>query len=197
MTLEQLRGWLLMQPRAESIRLTCGKDIRALSPKGQTFMKLAKTIEAMSPDLIEAVDAAGGLLRAVRPADVDDDDDAPPAATAIVPVVPFDAETERFKLVAQLLAEAHRDSYNALVHICDSNQRRAESLERTANHYERMRRDELEDRLDEARELAESAQAQGGPLAQLASQFLGGQQMGAAAAAKPNGAAKTPPNGKA
>jgi hypothetical protein len=180
MNARQIRAWLLIQPRAAQLRLTCTGKAQVVPVGNQTWAQVAASVEAMGPELIEALDVMGNTVRAVRPQDVDDEGDAEPAAPAPAPAV-LDAESARFTLVATLLAEAHAASFNALIAICQSNQQRAESLERTAAQYERQRRQELDDREDA---LLEKEEASGqNPLKQLAETFMGGMQNGAAAPA--------------
>ena len=188
MNARQIRSWLLIQPRAASLRLTCNGKQQVVPIGSQTWAQVGASVEAMGPELIEALDSGGNTVRAVRPQDVDDADEPEPAVP--VPPAVLDAESQRFTLIATLLAEAHAASFQALIAICDSNQRRAEALERTAAQYERMRRQELDDREDAVIE-KEQASAEN-PLAQLASTFMGGMSNGQSAPApapapKPNG----------
>jgi hypothetical protein len=190
----QIRQWLLNKPRPVVLRVRSGKEINEVPVAGQSWARIAGTIEAMQPDLIEGLDDAGKLLRACRPADFDEDDEqeATPAPVVGPPPSAYDAETVRFELVAKLLADAHKHSavaFDKLVQIAEVGMRRAEAVEKTMSHMLRIRQQELEERVEEAEEKA--AEADGNPLAEMAKAFLGGQQHAAAAPAPPtNGKGK-------
>lgn len=191
MNAKQIRNWLLIHPRAAQLRLTCAGKQQVVPVGTQTWAQVGASVEALGPELIEALDATGNTLRAVRPSDVDETE--PEAPAPVVSLAGLDGESARFTLVANLLADAHAASFQALIAICESNQRRAESLERTASSYERMRRQELDEREDAILDKEEATQAN--PLQQLASTFMGGISAAGGAPAAP--AAPTKPNGKA
>jgi hypothetical protein len=191
MNAQQIRQWLLNKPRPVVLRVRVGKEINELPVQGQSWARIATTIEAMTPDLIEGLDDNGKLLRACRPADYDDDEveEKPEPAPVGVPSSAYDPETVRFKLIAELLADAHKHSsvaFDKLVLIAEIGMRRAEATERSMAHMIRMREQELVERVEEAEEKA--AEVSDNPLQQIASAFLGGQQ--SAAAAAPNGKGK-------
>ncbi len=192
----QIRAWLLQQPRAASLRVTCGKEKSDVSVAGQSWAKLAATVEAMQADQIQALDAGGNVLRAVRPADVDEpDDDAKPAAAVVSPPAQaYDPETVRFELVAKLVAEAYRHSteiaFTKMVDIVNAMGRRSESLERSLASAERVLRRQAEDLFDEAQTKAAEA-GEGGDLAkQMVNGFLANAMGGGEAAAPANGKGK-------
>lgn len=191
---ESIRLWLLAKPRAVSLRVTCGGKVSTFGvAPNQSWAQIAASLEAMEPELIETLDAAGNVQRAVRPEAFDDEETPGEAAPAPAPAL-LDAESARFTLVANLLAQAHAASFQALVELANANTRRAEAAERTAATYERLRRQELDDREDALADREE--QQQTNPLQQLASAALGGMGMaGAPAPAAPT--PPTKPNGKA
>jgi hypothetical protein len=179
MNAHQIRAWLLQQPRASSLRVTCGKEKSDISVAGQSWAKLAATVEAMQADQLQALDVGGNVLRAVRPADVDDAEDKPAAeaeAPSIVPAHAYDPETLRFELVAKLLADAHKFSvgvaFEKIVMIVDAQNRRSESLERALASAERLLRKQAEDLFDEAQDA--KAEGAADPLKEMAVGFLKG-----------------------
>lgn len=181
-----------MRPRPATLQLTSTQGTVSVVEvsNGMTWAELARSVEAMQPELVQALAADGKILRAVRPQEMDDDDDEPVAA-APVPTFNADAETARFTLVANLLAQAHTNSFDALVAITQGAQARAESLERTLMQIDRDRRNELADREDLIAEKEETLRED--PLSQMAGAFMGGKEQAAAAAP----AARGKPNGKA
>jgi hypothetical protein len=191
MNAHQIRAWLLQQPRASSLRVSSGKEKSDIAVAGQSWAKLAATIEAMQPDQIQALDAGGNILRAVRPADVDDvDEDAKPAQAATEPPAKaYDPETVRFELVARLVAEAYRHSteiaFGKMVDIVNAMGRRSESLERSLASAERVLRRQAEELFDEAQDA--KAAAGDDPLKEMVGGFLKGAM----------GTETAPTNGKA
>lgn len=192
MNAHQIRAWLLQQPRAASLRVTCGKEKSDVAVAGQSWAKLAATLEAMQADQIQALDVGGNVLRAVRPADVDEAEEtkAPePEAASIVPAHAYDPETLRFELVAKLLADAHKFSvgvaFEKIVMIVDAQNRRSESLERALASAERLLRKQAEDLFDEAQDA--KAEGAADPLKEMAVGFLKGAM----------GTDTAPTNGKA
>jgi len=190
---ENIRLWLLVHPRAVALRVTsAGKQSTVAVSPGQSWAQVAASLEAMAPDLIETLDASGNVGRATRPADFEEDEDEDEDANATPAPAPaaLDGESARFTLVATLLSEAHRSSFDALIQIVNAMAARAEAAERTAAMYERQRRQDLEEREDELRDKEELVKDD--PLRNLASTFLGGMANGQAAPTPP-----TKPNGKA
>lgn len=193
MNAAQIRAWLLQQPRASSLRVTCGKEKSDIAVAGQSWARLASTIEAMQADQIQALDVGGNVLRAVRPADVDEvePEEKPEPAAAAIPATAYDPETVRFKLVAELLADAHKFSvgvaFEKIVLIVDAQNRRSESLERSLASAERLLRKQAEDLFDEAAEKA--ANPEGDLIGDMVKGFVG-TAMGGGAPATTNGKGK-------
>jgi hypothetical protein len=188
---ENIRLWLLVHPRAVALRVTSGgkQSTVAVSP-GQSWAQVAASLEAMAPDLIETLDASGNVGRATRPADFEEEDDVDANATPAPAPQALDGESARFTLVANLLAEAHRSSFDALIQIVNAMAARAEAAERTAATYERQRRQDLEEREEDLRDKEDLVKDD--PLRNLASTFLGGMANGQSAPPPP-----TKSNGKA
>lgn len=109
------RRFLMQQPRPVKVRVhVAGEPPREipLGP-GQSWNKVATTIDAFKPRLIEALDAAGGVIRASN------DEQLAEAAEAAAepdvggdpedPTVPMQGDSQ-IETFARLLADAHRAS---------------------------------------------------------------------------------------
>src|SRR5271156_1102974 len=145
MTPEQIRSWLMQEPRPAQVRVTAGDGVRTLSiSTAVTWKKWGDTIHALDPHLLEALDGQGNLIRAERPGEAHAEEPAAPAAPSVAPVVADTDENRRFVLVAQLIADAYKfgttTAFDKLVAIADIHARRSESLERSLQSAERMLR---------------------------------------------------------
>jgi len=184
MTPAATRAWLMQAPKPAQLRITCGADTSLLEVGSTPWVQLGKTIAAKSPDLIEALDEKGALIRAVRPAEEPEDDTSSSARTSAAS--PRDGETLRFELFAKLLAEAYKHAnevaFGKMVELFVASNKRAENLEKSLASTDRILRKQFEDAL-------EREPTEGSVLEQMVAQFAAG------AAAKTNGAPK--PNGKA
>lgn len=191
MSVTEIRGWLLCQPRASMLRVV-GADDRhhEVATNSGTWAAIAASIHALDPVLIEAYDNAGKILRAVKP---QDDESAaatgehPPAAPLVLPVG-TDPQTVMLLHVADLIAAAYRHStdvaFERLASLFESANRRSESLERSLDAMTRLLRRAHQDLL----ESAEPTKEEGGLLEEVVKSF-------AAGAVAHEGA--TPTNGKA
>lgn len=188
MTPREFRAWLLCQPRPVACRIIAGdgREHKFEISAGITWAAAGESIAALQPELVEALDAKGQMLRALRPREIvesdDDDDDAKEER-----IVTTDAETERFVIVARLLADAYRHStdvaFSKLVDLLEGVTKRSESQDRSLQTMERMMRKQWEDQvLRQAGEL----QGDGEPLTleSLMAAFMQGQGQRAATAAK-------------
>lgn len=198
---QSIRFWLMRRPRPVKLRLHCGKEVSEIETGlGVSWARVAETVDSMEATKLEALSETGSLIRACKPeelAEPDDDDDDAAAATAAAPVVvPFDAETERWKLFATLLDGAYKhaneQAFATLASIVDRMARRDEATSRAIERIRDGLLREAEDRYAEATAAGGGA-GEGGVLAQAAAAFLGGMGQGKAEAAA-NGAAPT--NGK-
>jgi hypothetical protein len=192
-----IRYWLMKRPRPATVKVIVGKEISEMQFDARTsFARTAETLDAMDADRLEALDLERKLIRACKPAEMEDADDAPepepeaepPPAGAVV----TDPETARFVLVANLVAEAYRHSnevaFSRLADIVDRMTRRTESTERSIDHLRRMLIQEAEEKFETA------AEREPGLLEQLAGAFAGGANIGSAGA--PAEAPAPKPNGK-
>jgi hypothetical protein len=188
MDVRELRGWLLCQPRPTKLRVVAGdaQEHRIEVTAGMQWIQLAQSVAALQPDLVEALDDKGNLLRAVRPSEVSEDEE-PADNTSLSQ----DPENARLITFAKLLADAYKHStetaFDKLASLFEAVNRRSEAQERTIVTMERVQRKMFEDLVLQQ---AEGAQSGGGTLMeQMMAAFLQGQQQ-SAAAPKPNGVAK-------
>lgn len=194
-----VRYWLMRRPRPTFVRVVVGKEVSEMTFDSRTsFARTAESLEAMDADRLEALDAERRLIRATKPAELDDDDDEaaaaeaePEAPPAPVGAVATDPETARFVLVANLISEAYKHStevaFSKLAEITDRMTRRTESTERTIESLRRFMLAEAQEKLEDA------AEREPGLLEQLAGAVAGGIQLGKDGAAT---APAAPTNGK-
>lgn len=193
-----LRSWIISAPRPDAVRCV-GTDGQThtleIKQHGQRWIDVARSICALGPDLVEALDGKGNVLRAVRAeelepeAEEERDDDT---------IEVSDPNSAQLVIFARLLADAYKDSreftataFDKLGTLFESTQKRAEALQRTVEAL--MRRRIVVDEPDEPSAASTFEQ-------ELLSGILQGQQQGAldkaiAAALKKqatNGAAKNP-----
>lgn len=177
-----LRSWLLKAPRPVSLRVTTGDDkqIMPISP-GESWASIAKSVVAMTPDLVEALDDKAQLLRAFRS---DDEDELDPEVTTKQPVVAQMIDVGTLQLVSKLLAEAYKHStetaFARLADLFAASAKRSENLEKSLATAERALRKQVED------QLAGVDPADNNLLGQMMTQFLAGQH-GVAAPPPTNG----------
>lgn len=202
---QKIRGFLLQLPKPALVRVTTGEgETEELKPNGRTYQKLATSIEALDPQLIQCFDSDGKLLRAMR---CDDSEARRSDAAAVPAALVSDPETARLTHFANLLHRAYEHStevaFTKLAEIVDRMNERSESieqrLERAEAHNRRLINDQIQDAFDRAAEMAEQAQQQEGSgfEQQMQSAFMSGLlTKQPAATAKPNGA-NGASNGKA
>jgi hypothetical protein len=197
MAVKAIRYWLMRRPRPTFVRVVVGKEVSEMTFDSRTsFARTAESLEAMDADRLEALDAERKLIRATKPAELDDaeqeaEPEEPEAPPPPVGAVASDPETARFVLVANLLADAYKHStevaFSKLAEITDRMTRRTESTERTIESLRRFMLAEAQDKLEEAAEREPSL------IEQLAGAVAGGIQLGKDGAAP---AAPAAPNGK-
>ena len=165
------RGWLLQRPRPSSLRLTVGTETRNVTiAPAQTWANVAETVVALDPDQIESHDEKWNVIRATEAHFGDElelDDAGGGQRTTPAPppelVLAQDPESQRFALVARLLADAYRHStdvaFERLADIAERQEARAATLERTVDTMYKVERHrlerayrELEEREDEVEE---------------------------------------------
>lgn len=198
---DDLRRWCMEQPRPHLVRVHAQDgavhEVLCAGP----WTKVGETLAALQPDQLQAVSADGKVLRAIRPGDESADwsepvDRARVPTLEAVPITAADPETQRFALVAQLLANAYRHStdiaFSQLVALVDAQNARAGAVERAQEQLHKAHIRQLEDQL----RAAGQEPADGGDLmAQMLGTFIGG--MGGARPPEPApAAAPTTTNGK-
>jgi hypothetical protein len=191
-------------PRPISVTLTLsdGKPVSVARDPTKTWAIWASEIDALEPELIEAIDSTGRIIRSVKWSVFDDaedgelatDTDDEQVATATAPRLTNaqdGQETARFRIFATELSAAYRHAtdvaFERLVSICDLSNRRLETVERCLVATERALRVSYQEQLEEALEDAKKAQGGDTQLGQLVGAFLGG---------KAQGEATSPGNGK-
>lgn len=193
MGVTEIRGWLLCQPRASSLKVVTTDDrhheVNVTS--GVSWMAIAQSIAALEPALIEAYDDAGKIIRAVRPQDDAGDGEArdgvPPAPLVLPPGT--DPQSAMLIHFADLLASAYRHStdvaFERLASLFEAVNRRSEALERSLDTTHRLLRKAYQDHIDNAEPAKETDM-----LAEMVQGFVQGAQQNGA---PPNGSS----NGKA
>jgi hypothetical protein len=177
----QIRGWLLIQPKPSSIRVTTvDGEIKKITI-ASTWAAIAQSIDAMGPELLEALDENDNLIRAVRIASLDDEPAESKAESAVSKAIAIDGETERFRLFATLISDAYKYGYEVaftkMVELFGAVNARTESIEKSLSSTERMLRKSYEDNLKLQMERAASEGGEGG-LASFLTSFLGGMNTG-------------------
>ncbi len=202
MTQEELKAWCMAHPRPAMIRVTSADGaVHEVLCTGTTWPKITETIAALMPELLEAMSGEKQLIRALRPAQRSEDwgDDSAPQPSKVpplahIPITASDPETQRFALVAQLVADAYRHSndvaFSRLAQIVDSLVARSTDVERAREQMYRAHVRQLEDQL---KALGQNPTDSTDLLGAMMSQFLAGAQMhGTPAPAPPP---PPPPNG--
>jgi len=185
---ERCRYWLLKQPRPAKVRLTMGNKSAELPiAQGASFAQVARSVIAMAPDLVEALDSTGNLIRAIRPAELEEEeedfDSVPRGARAVAPPVPAtasDPETARFELFARLLSDAYKHStsvaFDKLAEIANIMGNRGEALERSLAATERLLHQAWREQVEIQAEAVQAAAENQDPVTAMIGAFAGGQQ---------------------
>jgi hypothetical protein len=179
MDVHALRGWLLRQPRPVTIRIvTPDQQHHELTIDG-SWQSAAESVLALGPELVQALDGQGKLLRAVRPAEeARDQPGSSPSTVASTPLPPnADPQTVMLSHFADLLAAAYRHStevaFDRMVSLFEAVNRRSEALERSLDTTHRLLRKAWEE------QVAAAADKETDPLTEMVGAFMGGQQAGA------------------
>jgi hypothetical protein len=195
-TASNIRGFLLVRPRPLAVKLIAASGSQDLEiGKDPNWARLADTIEAIDPDVVEVYDKSGKLIRAAArdsfESGDDDDPEAPRQGRKVVPVT--DPETARYKIFADHLAAAYQFAtgvaFERMVDLFAAVNKRSESLEKSLDATHRLLGKAYQEQVDAALDNAENVD----PATKLVSAFLNG----ATQAAAEKTAAKAPPNGKA
>ena len=208
MDANDIRVWLMQHPRPSLVRCTNEEGMSQEVLVQGAWTKLADTIQALQPELLEALTPEKTLIRALRPNDLSDewDDESQPqprrprgaAASspsfASIPITAADPETQRFALVANLLAdaykhanEAHDAAFQHLVEIVNSANKRSETVERARDSLHRAEITRLRQQITEAGQDPVSGAGDELTLQTILGAVLGGAQTAGASDAGANG----------
>lgn len=162
-------------------------------------MRVAESIAAIDPELVECLSADGSLIRAMRPGRPEDQLSSPPEVPA---ALASDPHAAMICLFAQLLYRATEHStevaFTKLVELVERMGERSDAiekrLERTEAAYRREQAERIDDLWDRAEEMAQAGNGEGAK-EMILRQFLGGMNAGRSArgaetnppASKPNG----------
>lgn len=202
-----IRKFLVQTPRPAFVRIAggdAGEDTEPLKCSGRSWVKLADTIAAMQPELVQCLDKDQKLLRAMRPElELTQSEGAPtPAGLQDNP----DALllTHLANLVHRAYEHSTQIAFDKMVEVFERMNDRSEGiearLERTEARMRRAEQDRLDDLHAEAEERAEAAAAAaaeatasgGNAKDAILTSLLGGMFMGG----KPPPAAAAAGNGK-
>lgn len=192
MNASRIRGFLLQLPKPHSVRVSGDGEPQVLKP-GRSYAKLADTIAALSPELVELLDKDGAVIRATRL----DTEEAQRSDAAVIPEgLKADPHALMLTHFADLVHRAYQHSseiaFTKLVELVDKMNDRADGIEQRLERAESRNRALLQDQVDAEFERAQdvaAAAASGdgsGDLGQqLVGSFLSGAMNGKAAGAKP------------
>jgi len=179
-----LENWLRRRPRPSRLRMTLASgDLRELSCESvRSWAVVAQSVSALDPDVIEALDASGAIIRVLSPDDmVKPERAAAPPPPPAPKVLSQDPETRRLEVVAGLLADAYRHStevaFGRMVDLFAAVNERSEHLEKSLENMHKLMRRALQDQYDDAVEAAaqvQQPQKDGFGLEDLAKAFVGG-----------------------
>lgn len=180
MNATRIRGWLLQLPRPSFVRVTGDGEPQTLKP-GRSFSKLADTIMALSPDLVEALDKDGAVIRATR---MQAEEAQRSDAAAVPEGLKADPQALMLTHFANLVHRAYEHSseiaFSKLVELVDKMNDRADGIEARLERAEARNRSLLQEavdaELDRAQEVAAAATNGEGDLGQ---QLIGGFLSGA------------------
>lgn len=159
-----IRKFLLGQPRAEVIRLSSGPDsvpTEMRATRSKSWSKLAESIYAIRPELIELLDKDGAVIRAMRPEEELTRSDAAPIPEALA----SDPETARLTHFSNLIHRAYEHStevaFAKLVEIVERIEQRSDAIEQRLERAEAAHRRVMQDQIDDAWDRVSEAAASG------------------------------------
>lgn len=190
MNAQRLRGWLLQLPKPHKVRVTGDGEPQMLTP-GRSYAKLADTIAALSPDLVECLDKDGAVLRATK---LESEEARRSDAAPLPDGLKADPQALMLTHFANLLHRAYEHSteiaFSKMVELVDKMNDRSDSieqrLERTEAANRRLLQDAVDAEIERAHEQAQQQQQGDGDLGQqLLGGFMSGAMGGKAQPAKP------------
>jgi hypothetical protein len=185
------RRFLMKQPRPTKVRIhVTDEPVRemALGP-GQSWNQIADSIDAFRPRLIEALDAAGAVIRANNDEQLADAAEAAPevdrGGDPEDPTVPMQGDSQ-LETFARLLADAHRASgersfefvqiaFQKIVEIANVQTVRLDKMQGVLDSMQRRYMQVVSGAIDGEQENA--GNDQGALLAQMLAQFMQGSAM--------------------
>ncbi len=175
-----LRSWLLQQPKPAKIRLTDSEsEVKELECRKKPMIRIADSIAAINPDLIEALSESGELLRALRPNVENDPSTAPPIPAALS----NDPQTALLSHFANLIHRAYEHStevaFVKMIELVERLDQRSDAIERRLERTESAYRREQSERIDDLWERAEEVAAGGGSKEQILNTLIGSVFQGA------------------
>jgi len=178
LNVDDIKAWLMKQPRPAVVAVTAlDGALHEVTCQGQ-WMAIAETLSALHPELLQAKAADGKLLRAIRPNDQTEDwsdEGNPPQRVPslhAIPITSSDPETQRFALVAQLLADAYKSCNAGLVRLLNAQNDKAGDVERAREAIYTAHIRQLEAQI---KELGAEPQGGGGDMFEtMLAQFMGG-----------------------
>jgi hypothetical protein len=193
MTIASVRTWLLKQPRPATVRIKRANEVQTLTTDGgQTWQQIATTIVGFEAETIDALDAKSGLIRSTTLDAIDDTETGSGTSeTTVGSRLVLDAETARYKIFAEHVAEAYRFAtgvaFERMVDLFSAVNRRSESLEKSLEATHRLLGKAYQEQIDNALQKAEGDD----PVTNLLGAFMTGATQGAA-----EKSAVVPTNGK-
>lgn len=174
-----IRTFLIGAPRPAIIRLTAGGQTQDMAyRRGQSWTRLAESIHAVSPELIECLDDEQNIIRAIRPENSPELSESAPEPPR---VLTDDPETARLTHFANLLHRAYEHStvvaFSKLIELVERIDARSDAiearLERTEGAYRRAIQSQVDDAFERADELLEQGE-QGDQLQRVIGAFAQG-----------------------
>lgn len=195
MNARQIRMFLLKHPKPATVRVSGDCETQELKP-ARNAARCAETIEALGVDLIECLDAKGGIIRATR---LSEEESRRSDAATLPAGLAADPESLRLAHFADLVHRAYEHSteiaFTKMVEVFDIMANRSESiearLERAEARARRLENEQVDDAFERAEEIAEAKEA-----AAAGGNDLGSQLLGSFLGGRANGAANGAPKGK-
>lgn len=175
----KLQYWLRRKPLPTLIKIFEGDKVRDfVKDESQNWGDAARSIMAVAPDKIEVYDEKGNMVRAVRFDDEGEEEEEKARSRAPT----YDAETERLKVVAGLIADAYKFAtgvaFDKMINLFDGVARQTEAQAKALNETNRLLGKAYQEQVEMALEQAEQA-GDGDPLNQMVGALLTGAQQGA------------------
>jgi len=178
---ERLRYWLVRKPQGHFVKAYANGDCTVIEKHAnQTWGDVSRTIESLEADRIELFTNDSKLIRASRLDEFLEEDEAPPPGANMKPSRGmYDAETERLKLVAGLIAEAYKFAtgvaWEKMLGLFDAIARKSEATERSLDKAQGLITKQALENF--ALKIQEQDESNGGEdlLTQMMQQFLAGK----------------------